>query len=59
MATLTQVRILASDDRRQLEKQINALLKKHKCANVRFLQLMTNGDDAAYAVLVAWDEEEE
>lgn len=54
---MTKVRILASDDRRVLEQQLNKLLAEHKHDNVRFLQLVGNGYEA-YAVLVAWDEEE-
>lgn len=54
---MTRVRILAADDHRVLEKQLNQLLEQHTHDNVRFLQLVGNGD-VAYAVLVAWDERE-
>lgn len=53
---MTRVRILASDDRVVLEQRLNELLGQHKHDNVRFLQLVGNGD-AAYAVLVAWEED--
>lgn len=53
---MTRVRIFASDDRRELEAQINEWLRDHRRTNVRFLQLVANGE-TAYAVLVAWDEE--
>lgn len=53
---MTRIRIFASHDHRDLEQAINEWLEQHRCANVRFLQLVADGD-YPYAVLVAWDDE--
>lgn len=53
---MTQTRIFVADTHAQLEQQLNAWLRKHRRTNVRFLQLVTQGE-TNYAVLVAWEEE--
>lgn len=53
---MTQIRIFVSDDHIDLQEQINKLLSEHPCSNVRFLQLIGNGGETTYAVLVAWEE---
>ena len=52
----TQTKIFIADDHDVLEAEINDWLSKHPCTNVRFLQIVGDGGEANYAVLVAWEE---
>lgn len=53
---MTQTRVFVADSHVDLKKRLNEWLKKHRCANVRFIQLVTQGEHN-YALLVAWEEE--
>lgn len=53
---MTQTKIFVADSHADLQKRLNEWLKRHRRANVRFLQLVANGE-ANYALLVAWEEE--
>lgn len=54
--TVTQTRVFVADSHADLQKRLNEWLKKHRRADVRFLQLVTQGEHN-YALLVAWEEE--
>lgn len=53
---MTQCRVFVADTHAELAQALNDWLRKHRRSNVRFLQLVTQGE-ANYAVLVAWEEE--
>lgn len=53
---MTQTRVFVADSHADLQDRLNQWLKQHRLANVRILQLATQGE-ANYALLVAWEEE--
>lgn len=54
---MTQTKIFVADSRSDLEERLNEWLRQHRRTDVRFLQLVTQGE-ANYALLVAWEEEQ-
>lgn len=52
---MTQTRVFVADSHTELQDRLNAWLREHRRANVRFLQWVTQGE-ANYALLVAWEE---
>lgn len=53
---MTQTRIFVANTHVELEQLLNTWLRQHRRTNVRFLQLVTQGE-ANYAILVAWEED--
>lgn len=49
-------RTFIADDHAELDRQLIEYFRDRKCINMQFLELIGDGSEANYAVLVAWEE---
>lgn len=56
VASMFHFRTFIADDHAELDRQLIEYFRDRKCINMQFLELIGDGSEANYAVLVAWEE---